>query len=905
MGKRLASFAIATLGLALILTATRPHHPAVSTGAARVTPEHYGSLPLSFEPNQGQTDPRVKFISRSNGATTFLTSTGAMLALTRTNLPIGKDVVWRSAIGNGREIRAALNSITKTRVEGMALSMIFEGANPGAYAEGMGLLPGRSNYLIGNDPRAWRTRIPNYSRVRYRNLYPGIDLVYYGQQGQLEYDLVAAPKSDLGNVRVRFEGADRVVINRAGDVVLQSGRGQIVLHKPRVYQDAGESKKEIGGSYRRLGPDSVGVQLAAYDHSKPLVVDPILSYSTYLGGLEAENAGIAVDAQRNAYVTGWTTSNDFPATTGAFQTSLAGIANAFVTKLDPTGTKLVYSTYLGGGLAEATAIAVDSAGSAYVTGITFDGFPVSPSPDKVFQGSLAGVANAFVTKLNPSGSSLEYSTYLGGNFVDIGLGIAIDGSGSAFIGGLTISSDFPVVDQFQSSGGFFPQAFVSRLDPLGRTLQYSTCLNLNSAGANAIAVDSAGSAYITGGAGPGFSPAINSPGGQGDAFVAKVDTTRSGAASLRYFAYVGGSSDDFGSSIAVRGGCSSDCPTYITGFTISSDFPTPTGQSFGGFVDSFITELNGTGKIVYSRYLGGSFFDAGGGIAVDNSGKAYVAGTTHSMNFPTLHPIEGPGGPGGQLFESTDGGATFVLTPWPGATAGTVRSAVLDDSTTPHTYYIGTDHTGVWKSGDAGVSFVPTGLRASNVANQQVLSLAFKSPALYAGTAVGLFKSTDGGVHFTPLTGIPPGQEVFFLGTDANLLFAGTSTGWFTSSDGGAHFSRAKFPSSKSPCSVVWSTIARFTLLPTMGCSSAATWGQPSPRPGCRGPRAPTTCRSTRSALPTSCTRLVTPASSAATTGSYRTSESQASVTSSAGPPSECWLTIPRTLPVAPEPRFT
>jgi Beta-propeller repeat len=794
MGKHFVSIAVVTAAIALILSAFRLPRSAPST-AGLLNNSHYGQLPLTFEPNQGQADPRVKFVSRNNGATVFLTSTGAVLALARTNPPIGKNLAWRSALRKDHDMRAVLSSISKTRVEGTVLSMNFEGANPAAYAEGMGLMPGKSNYLIGNDPHAWHTRIPNYTRVKYRNLYPGIDLVYYGHQGQLEYDLVAAPNSEPRDVRLRFQGADRVEINSAGEVIVQSGQGRIVLHKPRTYQHAGNNKETVAGGYRQLGPDSVGFQVAEYDHRKPLVIDPILSYSTYLGGFEAQSYGIAVDAQHNGYVTGFAAFiDDFPTTPGAFQTSLApgGFANAFVTKLDPSGTQLLYSTYLGGSslYTESFAIAVDSAGSAYVTGLTFDGFPIFPSPNKVFQGTFQSTSNgvnAFVAKLNPSGSGLEYSTYLGGNTSDVGFGIAVDRSGSAFVDGFTSSSNFPLVNQFQSNGG----AFVSRLDPLGQKLLYSTYF----VGANAIVADATGNAYVTGGAGPGFSPAINSSGGQGDAFVAKIDTTSSGAASLKYFAYVGGSSDDSASAIALRSGCSSDCDAYITGGTLSSDFPTTTGQSYGGFNDEYVAELNETGHIVYSRLLGGSFYDAGGGIAVDSSGKAYVTGTTHSLNFPVRHPIQPPGAPGGQLFESSDGGATLALTAWPGTTAGTVRSAVVDVNTTPHTYYIGTDHTGVWKSVDAGVSFTPTGLTAANVANQQVLSLAFVSPkTLYAGTAVGLFESTDGGVHFTQLTGIPPKQEVFFLTTDGNLLFAGTSGGWFTSSDGGGHFSRGSFP---------------------------------------------------------------------------------------------------------------
>ena len=298
--------------------------------------------------------------------------------------------------------------------------MTLVNANPQSQAAGHDELPGKSNYFIGNDPAKWRTNISTYAKVKYEGVYPGVDLVYYGNQGQLEYDFVVAPGADPGLVTLAFEGARDVHIDARGELVLGVEGGEVRQHKPVVYQEVAGVKQEVAGRYVMKGTRQVGFRVAAYDPSRPLIIDPVLVYSTYLGGSGDEvGRGIAVDGAGSAYVTGNTSSTDFPTTAGAAQTTFAGGTDAFVTKLDATGSGLVYSTYLGGSGSDiGHGIAVDGAGSAYVTGITEStDFPTTAG---AAQTTLAGVVDAFVTKLNATGSGLIYSTYLGGSDDDLG-----------------------------------------------------------------------------------------------------------------------------------------------------------------------------------------------------------------------------------------------------------------------------------------------------------------------------------------------------------------------------------------------------------------------------------------------------------------------------------------------------
>src|SRR5262249_54198954 len=359
------------------------------------------------------------------------------------------------------------------------------------------------NYLIGSDPRRWHTHIPTYAKVRYRSVYPHIDLVFYGQQRQLEYDFALAPGADPQAIKLAFTGAGKITIDDRGNLNLQAAGGQIRMHRPRIYQDVEGVRREIPGSYVLTGKHTIGFSLGDYDTTRPLVIDPVLSYSTYLGGNgEDVGRGIAVDASGNVYVTGSTTSTDFP-TRNPMQPAYRGggdfLGDVFVTKVNAAGTALLYSTYLGGtGEDNGLSIAVDASGNAYVTGGTSSSdFPTR----KPLQASLNGRQDAFIAKLNPAGSDLVYSTYLGGRFDEAGYKIVIDAIGQAYVAGYTTSPDFPTVNPLQPTFNGFQNGFIARLNPAGSALLYSTFLGgggEESAVAHGIAVDAAGNMYVTG-----------------------------------------------------------------------------------------------------------------------------------------------------------------------------------------------------------------------------------------------------------------------------------------------------------------------------------------------------------------------------------------------------------------------
>ena len=366
----------------------------------------YDALPLSFELNRGQTNEQVKFLARNAGYVLFLTSTEAVMALDNP-----------AAHRKGKENREARSRIDDgessergARPPRSIVRMKLKGANPAAGIEGLEQLTTISNYFAGPGPAEWRTNIPTYTRVRYTQVYPGIDMVYYGDQRQLEYDFVVAPGSNPDVIQMAFGGIADFEINRMGDLLLHTAQGNIRQSKPVAYQEANGVKEEVFVSYVPNGPGCVGFRLGAYDPTRPLIIDPVLIYSTYLGGSGFDQGyAIAVDTLGNAYVTGKTAAIDFPTTAGAFQTNYGG-GDAFIAKLNPTGTALIYSTYLNG--ASGNGIAVDSAGNAYVTGEA--GQTNFPTTSGAFQTSPIGF-DTFVTKLNPAGSALLYSARFGGN----------------------------------------------------------------------------------------------------------------------------------------------------------------------------------------------------------------------------------------------------------------------------------------------------------------------------------------------------------------------------------------------------------------------------------------------------------------------------------------------------------
>src|SRR5437867_4977604 len=404
--------------------------------AAPRASEAYGRLPLHFEANQGQTHQDVRFLARGPGYSLYLTAGEAVLVLTKPNPQAKRDV-----------LSTPERLATQAQGTPAVVRMGLVGAAPKPFVSGLDELPGKANCFIGKDPATWRTNGPTYAKVHYREVYPGIDLVYYGNQRQLEHDFVVAPGADPKRIVLGFKGANKIEIDTQGELVLHAARGDVRLKKPVIYQEIDGVRQEIAGRYVRKGANRIGFKLAAYDATRPLVIDPVLSYSTYLGGSQDDYGwGIAVDALGNAYATGIVSAN-FPTTPGAFNTECAGggfsgCANAFVTKLDPTGTAL-YSTYLGN--AYAFGIAVDADGNAYVTGSTTSTtFPTTPGAFKPsFAGGNCGAnggyfvpcRNAFVTKLDPTGSALVYSTFLGGSALDEGRGIAVDALGNAYVTG--------------------------------------------------------------------------------------------------------------------------------------------------------------------------------------------------------------------------------------------------------------------------------------------------------------------------------------------------------------------------------------------------------------------------------------------------------------------------------------
>jgi hypothetical protein len=537
-------------------------------------------------------------------------------------------------------------------VKQAVVRMTLQGAKPNPQAVGLERLTGKVNYLRGNDPEKWRTNVPTYAKVKYDAVYPGIDLVYYGHERQLEYDFIVAPGADPDTITVEFEGADRVDLDAAGDLVLATVAGPVRFRKPVVYQESEGSRQSIAGDYVRKGPQRIGFHVAAYDAARPLIIDPVVRYATYLGGSDVDfGMDIAVDGTGAAYVTGWTVSPYFP-TKSPLQPSLSN-TDAFVAKLSPDGTALVYATYLGGHDADGGFdIAIDTGGAAYVAGTTISpDFPVRSA----FQPTLAGDADLFVAKLTPDGTALVFSTYLGGEGGEGSEGgffgdIAVDTAGSAYVTGRTGSLLFPTKSPLQPTLIGYEDAFVVKLAAEGG-LVYGTYLGGSEADEGlGIAVDAAGAAFVSGFTNSPdfptrapFQPMLNGgvPSGSqgtGDAFVAKLTSDGS---SLVYATYLGGSDHDSGDAIAVD----TEGAAHIAGSTWSEDFPTesplqpePTGAASGGLENSFVAKLSVDGSaLAYSTYLGGA---SAAGIAVDLTGATYVTGSVSPrFDFMVVHPI--------------------------------------------------------------------------------------------------------------------------------------------------------------------------------------------------------------------------------------------------------------------------
>ena len=527
---------------------------------------------------------------------------------------------------------------------GAKIGLRFPGANRTPRIEGLGQLAGRVNFLIGSKPQDWKTDVSAYQRIVYREIYPGIDMIYSGLRRQFKSEFVVAPGADPSAIRLSYRGVEKPHPDGKGGLVLKTPSGQLTESAPEIYQEIHGRRVPVEGGFRLFPNGEVGFEVGSHDRTRPLVIDPAISYSTFLGGSRFDAAtAIAADSAGNAYVTGWTESSDFPASSPAQPRSGGGV-DAFVAKFNVSGA-LVYSTYVGGrGDDRGFGIAVDGAGSAYVTGWTgSSNFPTATP----LQATLRGAKNAFVLKLNPAGNALAYSTYLGGSGSDSGNGIAIDSSRSAYITGQTDSLNFPMLNCFQCSYGGAQDGFVAKLSSAGNALVYATYLG-GSGGdrGNGIAVDSAGAAYVTGG-----TTSLNFPtagalqsanGGGQDAFVAKLSAA---GTSLVYSTYLGGAGGTVGFNEEGRGiAVDASGNAYVTGATSSANFPVVSAfqpSYAGGGQDAFVSKLNATGgALLYSTFLGGKGLDVGNGISVDTEGNAVVAGYTSSKDFPITNPVQ-------------------------------------------------------------------------------------------------------------------------------------------------------------------------------------------------------------------------------------------------------------------------
>jgi hypothetical protein len=712
----------------------------------------------AFIENKGQWHPDVLYLCRLGGLDAWITKWGVNYTFFK---------LEEKPSAQGRE-PFLCEKFGRREVEliGHRVLMKLRGCAAHPQREGRELLEGYYNYLIGNDPTRHATYVRRYQEAWVKGVYAGIDMRYYLEGGRLRYDWVVHPGGDPSQIVFGLEGSEKTYIDSEGRLVFMTRFGEVKLAELRVYQ----GDREIGGRFVER-PDGWGIEVGSYDPTQLLVIDPLV-YSAYIGGNWTEwGYAIAVDSSGRAYVTGWTFSTDYDVTPGAFQPMNAGWWDVFVTKLDETGTQLVYSTYIGGSdWDEGNAIAVDGSGNAYVTGSTLstdydvtpgafqttngggwdvfvtklnatgtalvystyiggsggeDGFgiavdssgnayvtgrtfstdyPVTPGALQTTHGG-GGWTDVFVTKLNATGTALVYSTYIGGIYDDVGYGIAVDGSGNAYVTGRTSSTNYPVTPgAFQRTNGGYWDVFVTKLNAAGTALVYSTYIGGSDWDeGNAIAVDSSGNAYVTGRtSSPDYdvTPGAfqTTKGGYWDVFVTKLNAT---GTTLVYSTYIGGSNNDEGYGIAVDGSGNA----YVTGWTGSTDYDVTPGAfqtTKEGYEDVFVTKLNATGTaLVYSTYIGGIYDDVGYGIAVDGSGNAYVTGSTSSTNYPvTSGAFQTTNGGGGDVFV-TKVCHPITLTSAPGTDSQTV---CVDTPITPITYST-TGATGATFSGlPAGVT---------------------------------------------------------------------------------------------------------------------------------------------------------------------------------------------------------
>jgi uncharacterized protein (TIGR03437 family) len=678
------------------------------------------AVPQWFEPNQGQAHASVQFLSRD----VRLTSNKAAIPVE------GEKPLVMELIGVYKDVRA-------------------EGLDPQS---------GITNYFLGNDPKKWHPGVPHFARVRYRNIYPGIDVIYYhNAEGRLEYDFIIQPGANASAIRLAYN--QPVHIDPNGDLRVAGLRQK----RPKVFQDG----HEIASDYIVHGKTQVQIALAAYDHSQPLTVDPVLQYSTYLGGpaYDVANA-IRADSNGNIYIAGTTRT---PAGTGLnpFQQTSGTSQVAIVLKMTPSANAIVWYAVIGGtGGDDAYALAVDSAGSAYLTGQTSSiDFPTINAVQGTYGG---GFQDAFAAKLSTDGTKLIYATYLGGSSNETGWGIAVDSSGSACVVGTTASHDFPL------HAPLFPQysvpsAFVAKISPSGKDFIYSTFLGGTDGQTRgqSVAIDSIGAAYVTGWTSADDFPIRNGiqnmRRGQ-NAFVSKFAPD---GGSILYSTFLGGSQFDYGYSITLD----TTGNIYVAGQTGSPDFPLKNAlqTSFGGgYSDVFLVELNAAGdKLLYATYIGGSGADFPGQVVVDGAGHLYLSGWTGSADFPQQASLQGYGG---GLYDA------FVLELTP-ATNNLIFSTYLGGGGDDRAFGLSVDSTGtiavagVTTSADFPVknAFQPTyGGGFGDMFVAGITSTSVTSPSIAASPSVLPLTFVIGGA-------VPSAQSISVTSSPSGQSFSATA----------------------------------------------------------------------------------------------------------------------------------
>jgi hypothetical protein len=612
------TFALGLLALSLLVM------PSVASAQPGGTEE----LPLTFTPNTGQSHEGVRYVAQGGGYAFFFTDEKAVLSFVK-------------PAGNAPAVSDAL-----------ALDLRFVGASSVTSLEARERTAGTVNRFTG-DRSDWETGVPMYEELVYRDLWPGIDMVIRGDAGELKYEFHVSPGADLRDIRLAYGGADGLSLGDDGSLSIATALGELTDARPVSYQQLGGERVPVETGYAlQGGDDAYGFTVGSgYDAEKTLVIDPSIDYASFLGGAGNDaGRGIAVDADGNAYVTGQTASFDFPTTVGAFDQTNNANTDVFVTKLDSSGSSVVWSTFIGGSAFDSgNAIAVDGQGAAYVSG--FSGSLNYPTTAGAFDRTQNGGSDAFVTKIDPSGSALAYSTYLGGaGFSFEGSnGIAVDDAGSAYVTGFTNSAEFPTTaGAYDTTHAGSNDVYVTKLDSSGSELVYSTFLGGSTIDTgNAITLDNERNAYVT-----GFTASADFPttpgavdttlNGGRDAFVAKLDSTGS---TLLHSTFLGGTANDSGTGIAVD---AKRQIAYVAGSTESSDYPTTpkaSDRDYGGNGDAFVSALDASGSLlVNSTYLGGTGADAATAIATDAKGKwTWVTGSTGSADFPTTADAEDAG----------------------------------------------------------------------------------------------------------------------------------------------------------------------------------------------------------------------------------------------------------------------